>query len=376
MEFKNLMKLSVIILLSVVFISISCNQEKDKWQGKIEEVEGVTIVKNPKEPMYDESVFSLEEDLVIGEAESNNEYMFSRIRDIEVDNDEKIYVLDSKEAHIKVFDKNGRHLTTIGKKGQGPGEIQSAGNFSITPNNEILVNDTRSRSLHYFSLPGKYLKSTSLKNMSMFTRPLKDSHNNIVAGYMVMDNLVTFHLKIFTHDLKKMVDIFSYEVAQYPVFNPLFPQCYWEISDNDNIIWGFAGKYEIHILNPEGKLFRKIIKKYDPIQITEGEKNKWIKANWGEQGVPSDVKISWDKFHNAFMYLSIDDFGRIFVRTYEKVLNEKGYYYDVFDSEGNYTAKIPLKFQPQVWKKNKLYTIEEDEEGYQYVKRYKVTWNL
>ena len=28
----------------------------------------------------------------------------------------------------------------------------------------------------------------------------------------------------------------------------------------------------------------------------------------------------------------------------------------------------------QVWKKQKLYTIEEDEEGYQVVKRYKVNW--
>ena len=43
-------------------------------------------------------------------------------------------------------------------------------------------------------------------------------------------------------------------------------------------------------------------------------------------------------------------------------------------SEGKYIAKIPFKVRPQTWKKNKLYTIEEDEEGYQYIKRYKVTW--
>jgi hypothetical protein len=40
-----------------------------------------------------------------------------------------------------------------------------------------------------------------------------------------------------------------------------------------------------------------------------------------------------------------------------------------------YTAKIPLKTDPHVWKNHKLYTIEKDEEGYQYVKRYKATWN-
>ena len=33
------------------------------------------------------------------------------------------------------------------------------------------------------------------------------------------------------------------------------------------------------------------------------------------------------------------------------------------------------KVPPQVWKKGKLYTIEYDEEGFELIKRYKVTWN-
>jgi len=37
-------------------------------------------------------------------------------------------------------------------------------------------------------------------------------------------------------------------------------------------------------------------------------------------------------------------------------------------------VKIPLKIRPLVWKKSKLYSVEEDEEGYQYINRYKVTW--
>jgi len=72
--------------------------------------------------------------------------------------------------------------------------------------------------------------------------------------------------------------------------------------------------------------------------------------------------------------MNIDDAGRIFVQTYEKTIDESGYYYDVFNSEGKYIAKIPLKTQPRVWKRGKLYTIEEEEEGYQVVKRYKVNW--
>jgi len=49
----------------------------------------------------------------------------TRVLAIQVDDEEDIIVMDGKEKCIKVFDKNGKHLRTFGKSGQGPGEIQS-----------------------------------------------------------------------------------------------------------------------------------------------------------------------------------------------------------------------------------------------------------
>ncbi len=63
-----------IMLTSILILSVSCIEQKSKWQGTIEELDRVTLYKNPKEPIYKEGVFSLEEELVIGEAESKNEY--------------------------------------------------------------------------------------------------------------------------------------------------------------------------------------------------------------------------------------------------------------------------------------------------------------
>lgn len=59
---------SIILLFSAFTMLVSCGEQKDVWKGSLEEVDGVTVVKNPKEPMYGEDVFSLEEDLSIGEA--------------------------------------------------------------------------------------------------------------------------------------------------------------------------------------------------------------------------------------------------------------------------------------------------------------------
>jgi len=63
------MKLYKILVLTIIFsiISFSCNQQKTKWQGTIKEVNGVTIVKNPIEPMYGEEIIEIEKDLSIKE---------------------------------------------------------------------------------------------------------------------------------------------------------------------------------------------------------------------------------------------------------------------------------------------------------------------
>ena len=82
------------------------------------------------------------------------------------------------------------------------------------------------------------------------------------------------------------------------------------------------------------------------------------------------------RHHPAFRFFTADDEGRLYVGTREKPENAEGYVYDIFDVEGKYLAKVAFPFRPQVWKKGKVYTIEEDEEGFQMVRRYKVTWNI
>jgi len=70
-----------------------------------------------------------------------------------------------------------------------------------------------------------------------------------------------------------------------------------------------------------------------------------------------------------------DEEGRLFVQTWEKPKNSDGSIYNIHDKDGRFIAKLDLKFPPRIWKNNKLYTVEEDEGGYQYVKRYQFTWN-
>ena len=63
----SLSAFSVALLILVFFLFVSCEKQKTEWKGTIEKVSGVTVVKNPKEPIYEEDVFGLDEELTIGE---------------------------------------------------------------------------------------------------------------------------------------------------------------------------------------------------------------------------------------------------------------------------------------------------------------------
>ena len=100
-------KLFLILPLALILCFMAGCQDKDEWVGTIEEEDGVTVVKNPREPLYGPEVFNLEEDLIITNDAGEEEYMFQDAQNLTVDDDENIYVNDLKAAHIRVFDKNG-----------------------------------------------------------------------------------------------------------------------------------------------------------------------------------------------------------------------------------------------------------------------------
>ncbi|HUU37511.1 MAG TPA: 6-bladed beta-propeller [Candidatus Desulfaltia sp.] len=335
---------------------------------KIRVENGVTVIYNPKTPVPvpgTKTRLVLEEDLTIGQMEP----LFSDLVEIAVDDQGEIYALDRKDAKISVFDSRGVLLRTIGKKGQGPGELQGPREIRITPQKEIMITDGSTRQLVFFTLQGQFLRNVSTARLQFFNRPRADSRGDIVADVSIVDQEYTAQLKKLGPSLEPKITISSVALLKYPNFNPFFPRFTYEIGKDDIIIWGLPTKYEIHIWSREGKPLRKIVKDYDPVMITENEKKERT-----EGLITSGINIIWPKSHNAYDFLFLDDEGRIFARTYEKPQGENTFYHDVFNDEGRYIARVPLPTRPYVWKRARLCTIEEDEEGYRSIKAYKSAW--
>jgi len=374
--------ITLVFFIAASILLVSCGQQKDKWKGTIEEEDGVTVVKNPAQPIYSKDVFKLEEDLTIENVEEDEGFTFQDIMHLAVDDDENIYASDSKAAFIKVFDKTGNYLRTIGKKGQGPGEFSYPFEILVLPQGELMVNDLYQLRVHFFSLDGKFLRQFSNSTMAMFRRPRVDSEGHIIVGHVNVGDPIEAVLKKLDSDLNPVLTLATRPVVSKP---PTIIEYFeirrstnlvWDVAMEDNIVWGVFNKYEIFVHNPEGKLIRKIVREYDGIEITKNEEEELIKDWLGNNPVPPQWTLKFPKVYPPFIRFTCDEEGRIFVQTYEKTEDEEEDYYDVFDPEGKYIVRISLKYPPQVWKNEKLYMIEENEEGFQVVKRYKVHWDF
>lgn len=357
------------LFIASLFLLVSCNQQKAEWQGTIEEKDGVIIVKNPKEPMYTEDVFSLEEELSIGEADGPEEYMFSNLGNLAVDDRGYIYALDSREKHIKVYNDEGKYIATMGKEGQGPGDLLGPNNVCITAQNEVMVPDSSNNRLTFFSLEGKFIRSITTTPLELLETKV-DSRGDIIGRAIVREEKnPRYELKKFNADLKYLCSFDSSPIPNLRNFNPFLSSLRWDVDKNDRVVCGYPITYEIKIFDPEGNILKKIEKDYEPLEVTKED----IKR--GEELLYPGVKVSMPKYYPAFRDFIIDDECRIFVQTWEKTPDGNERYYDVFDKEGKYIAKIPLGLKTQLIKKNKLYAIEEDDNGFHVVKRHKVTWN-
>lgn len=367
---------AIFTMFIFLFISGCLLQAQDV---KIKTENGVQVVYNPKNPVSIPGVptsIQVRQDLCIGDEEGIEDFIFSQIRSVQVDEEGNIYVLDSKEVCIKVFDKNGKHIRTFGKMGQGPGEIQSPSRMYLVAGKEILIYDVGNSRLSYYSPEGKCLREIST-GKHIFSRAIPDSKGNIITQLFVPGDKLIYEIKKFDSDLNPIVTIGSIEEKRDPyVLNLVSPTLNVRLMHNDNIAWGYSEKYEIFVVSPEGKTIRKIVKDYKPLKITKKDKENLIKEALGDREVPSGFKLEFPKNQYPYYFFICGDEGRIYVRTYEK--NKDGNMkYDVFDSEGRFIANfwLPEIDFLYVVKNNKMYTmVWEDEKGIPVVKRYAVTW--
>jgi len=132
-----------------------------------------------------------------GDDEVDDENQFFRMpEDIKIGNNNLVYILDSGNHRVQIFDRSGKFIKTIGRRGKGPGDLLSPKSFCLDNDNNIIVADTNNLRIQAFDFNGKYLYSYMLKG---FITVIELTVNNHIAIFSYKDSFMS----------KKLVSIYD-----------------------------------------------------------------------------------------------------------------------------------------------------------------------
>lgn len=379
----------MLIIAVCVAVFFSCNSgnnenqavESAKWRGKINRSGQVVEVINPAEPAFGAIDLELKEVLSIGRQDDDNYFFFKFIR---FDVDEKsgdIYILDFGNTRIQRFDKFGKYLQTIGRKGQGPSEFMAPTSIQLDAAGNLVVLDA-SRFLKIIDTNGKQLSQRSFP--LPFTSLKSAGNGSIIATRFDLD---------YAEGLskKKLVHIDSNGEIQHEYLTAESRSII--ISGNDKISVSFPSvDQDIHFyLTANGQLYcgvnsSYVIFKYrgvgltgkiqvdrTPPPLTGEEKdslanNTYIKH---PKSVTNQIKKMLPDYKPAFHAIRADKNGWLFVFRRKSFNKSDEYIVDVFDPEGKYLYKtsfnwIPEIIGPVIW------VSVRNEDGDRLLKKYEI----
>lgn len=126
----------------------------------------------------------------------------------------------------------------------------------------------------------------------------------------------------------------------------------------------------------EGKLYRKIRKEFKNVPVSEEYKMKMMER------INEQLKriTFFPDYFPPYQSFFSDDYGSLFVMTYEAGDNPGEFMFDIFNAEGVFIGRKSLNVwvnEGFVWgmiKENLFYCIREKENGYKELVVYKMNW--
>ncbi len=77
--------------------------------------------------------------IVLAAGGDDDDVILGQIGNAGVDRQGNVYVLDTQLAQVQVFTPDGKHLRTLGREGEGPGEMNRPVHFDVHPDGSVAV---------------------------------------------------------------------------------------------------------------------------------------------------------------------------------------------------------------------------------------------
>jgi hypothetical protein len=391
------------------------------WAGTITTEGNVTTVINESGSIWGGEA-RLVEEMSIGVDIGEGEYMLGHIANIYA-TDELVYLTDTQEPAVRVYDTEGRYVRTIGSgPGQGPGEYETPVLVNGTADGTLFVYDANGRRLTAYGAEGGTIDSRNLDDGACCAWRMSVAPDGTLwmpveqPGFLSPTGEYRYGARAYRLDEGPVGDIRWHPVWDFPSLTfevdgressvPFSPASTWTLSADGGVTVGTSDRYRFEVHKIDGSML-VVERRAEPVPVHPDEA-EW-QRRWRVQGVRNrgnpafDISLDIPDHKPAFIGFAPDAYGGTWVwrtgpsRHLGGDCEDDPYttdlatsrdnscwvsdrFFDIFDPEGRYLGWVEQPNGLERWNAqlnlfpmgDRVYAIIETAEGVPTVKRYRL----
>lgn len=316
----------VTLLLALLATTACSGGTDDVVQTRISEY-GYRILQYRDPPVEErDGRVELVEDLVVGPRGEDPAYQFYWPQDVAVDDRGRMYVADTRNARVQVFDANGEYVRTLGREGQGPGEF--VGPVGLAVAGELLVvNDLGAQRLSVWDLEGSPVR---VRRPPGRLRPAiygtgsgailvgVSGHDEGRGDVVNVTALLADGSEQFVTGLDTAPDLILGPAGSGQIVMPRFDDATSYAATRSGELYATAGQeYAIVALDAEGMTVRWVLRADRPRPAFGQEyKDRVLESLRGEVPDVAATAANWPDFLPVIGELALDGHGHLYVFSY------------------------------------------------------------
>lgn len=317
------------------------------------------------EGAWGDDAWTLEPVVRIGSVDGDGATSFGRIVSITMDDEENLYVLDGQAAEVRMFDRSGEYVRTIGGRGEGPGELSSPHAVALDEEGRLWVADRGNRRYTVFDRAGRVIRSLPSPLQGVVARgQLRVEGGSVYDfgalqrreesdGGLRIEGLGPGLVRFEVGEELVATDTIPMGMHTVPGFRgssggtsftmrpPFAAEQVFDVGPGGRLWVGISDEYVIQLLASHQDTVHAVSRPVDRPRFDPGsarDLQEWADAVT-EQGFEGDMALLPEGYP-FFNRLVASDDGFLWVY---RQIGEDGWFFDVFDDQGQHLGMVPTE---------------------------------
>lgn len=359
-SFQSILPIVILFVFLLFFLTpLLAPARGAEWKGRRVEKDGVIHVMNPAEPMEPPAVYELRDIWRLESETPEGDLVFGTVNEVTEDGEGNVYLLDTQLKTVHLISPEGEYVRSIGRAGEGPGELDDPTGVFIAPDSTIGIVDTKR--LVFFTragvLAGEWKPELSGYSWYGLLQMFPSSKRYVVSlkrRRRVEQTISTECLAglfdktggLLASLAKRSWDIrpgepFLFDEEETEVLS------YLSVAEDGSVyISPEFSEYSIHCFDPDGNLRMVIEREYEPVRREKEDVSELISYWRNVYRRVRQLDIRVEVFERNVTRLYARDDGWLWVETsrgWDNLPGGVADILDVFDSDGRFVRQAVLR---------------------------------